>query len=264
MEDFRQGFRGPERPLDLFDFLDDVDTIPTIREIKGRMLALCPVGVGEKVLDVGCGLGHEAVRLADRVGPGGVVAGVDIAEEFVAEARRRAGDENRNLNFTVGSVMALPFPDDLFDVCRAERVLIHLDDPSEALREMVRVVRPGGRVTAFDFDMGAYVIDSDDQAMTRRVEKILVEHWPIANLGRQLPFLFRHAGLVELAFEPRIHLPPFHIFSRITYSTLKAATTQGKLTEQELGAWWSAIETAARSGQFLHSELGFIVAGRKL
>lgn len=263
MEDFRQGFRGPERPLDLFEFLDEVDTIPTIREIKGRMLELCPIGVGEKVLDVGCGLGHEAIRLAGLVGPAGVVEGVDVAEEFISEARRRAGGESRNVNFRVGSVMALPFPDDFFDVCRAERVLIHLDDPSAALSEMARVVRSGGRVTAFDFDMGAYVIDSDDQAMTRRVEKILVEHWPVANLGRQLPFLFRHAGLVELAFEPRVHLPPFHTFSRITYPTLKAAATRGKLTEPELDAWWSGIEAAAESGQFLHSELGFIVSGRK-
>ena len=263
MEDFQESFRGHERPADLFKFLDDVDAIPTIQKIKGRMLDLCPIGPGDRVLDVGCGLGHEAIRLGNRVGQSGSVEGVDIAEAFITESRRRALDENCEVKFKIGSVLELPFPDSVFDVCRAERVLIHLEDPGSALSEMVRVVRPGGRITAFDFDMGAYVIDSDDQPMTRRIEKVVIEHWPNGYLARQLPHMFRQAGLVELVFEPQIHLPPFHTFSRITYSTLKAATKSGKLTERELDQWWAGIESAAASGEFFHSELGFIVSGRK-
>ena len=54
------------------------------------MLDLCPVGAGARVLDVGCGLGHELMRLAPQVGRGGRIVGVDASPSMVAEARRRA------------------------------------------------------------------------------------------------------------------------------------------------------------------------------
>lgn len=111
-----------------------------------------------RVLDVGCGPGTITAGLAGRV-PRGHVTGIDPSPEVIElarearEAREAAGDR-ANLDFTVGDVYALDYPDASFDVVFAHQVLQHLADPAGALREMRRVTRPGGLVAARDGDYG--------------------------------------------------------------------------------------------------------------
>lgn len=92
-ESLHRGFQTTDPSADTeatFRWLDRADAHPLVREFKGRMLDLCPVGAGARVLDVGCGLGHELMRLAPQVGRGGRIVGVDASPSMVAEARRRA------------------------------------------------------------------------------------------------------------------------------------------------------------------------------
>lgn len=108
---------------------------------------------GSRVLDVGCGPGTITAEMADRVGPGGSVLGMDAAADVVglaSDAHVRA-----NLSFTTGDVYAIDAADDSFDVVHAHQVLQHLADPVAALREMRRVCRPGGIVAARDSDYPA-------------------------------------------------------------------------------------------------------------
>ncbi len=108
---------------------------------------------GCRVLDVGCGPGTITAEMADRVGPGGAVLGMDAAADVVSlasDAHVRA-----NLSFTTGDVYAIDVADDSFDVVHAHQVLQHLADPVAALREMRRVCRPGGIVAARDSDYPA-------------------------------------------------------------------------------------------------------------
>lgn len=108
------------------------------------MLDLCPVHAEDQVLDVGCGLGHEARRLAERVGLQGRVVGVDQISAMIAEARRRVNDQNIPVAYEVGDAYQLAFLDNTFSLCRTERVLRYLRNPEVALQEMARVVQPGG------------------------------------------------------------------------------------------------------------------------
>ncbi len=120
---------------------------------------------GASVLDVGSGPGTITVDLARLVAPGTVTA-LETSEETLSlvrsEAQRQGCD---TLAFVVGDVHRLDFDDDTFDVVHAHQVLQHVPDPALALREMVRVCRPGGVVAARDADYAAFTWFPADPAL---------------------------------------------------------------------------------------------------
>ena len=145
MSNLQQGFQGAgEQVAPLIRWLKPADVQPSIQKIKRQMFALGPVGTGDRVLDVGCGIGLEAARLAKRVGPTGRVVGIDNCVQMIAEARRRALEASLQVEYAVIDARRLVFPDGAFDLCRIERVLRYVERPGLALGEMARVVRPGG------------------------------------------------------------------------------------------------------------------------
>lgn len=111
---------------------------------------------GMRVLDLGCGPGTITLDLAEIVGPEGGVVGVDAVEVPLAAARTIAAARGDTTTvFEVADAYTLPFEDDSFDVGHAHQVLQHLADPVAALRELARVVRPGGLVAVRDADYGS-------------------------------------------------------------------------------------------------------------
>lgn len=110
---------------------------------------------GTSVIDVGCGPGTITVDIAQRVAPARVV-GLDASPEVIDRATRHAlGAGVDNVAFVVADAYALDFADDSFDVAHAHQTLQHVGNPVAVLREMSRVVTPGGIVAARDSDYGA-------------------------------------------------------------------------------------------------------------
>lgn len=104
------------------------------------------------ILDVGCGVGHWHRALAQVLPSSTEITGLDPEPKWVQGAQeraRRAGLGSR-CRFVQGDAMALPFADGSFDLTTCQTVLIHLADPKGALREMMRVTRPGGLVLAVE------------------------------------------------------------------------------------------------------------------
>ncbi len=111
---------------------------------------------GQHLLDVGCGPGTITADLAELVAPGKVVA-LDSDAGVLARAEALASERGlTNVEFLVGDVHALAFPEGYFDVVHAHQVLQHVGDPVGALREMRRVCRPEGWVAARDSDYAAF------------------------------------------------------------------------------------------------------------
>jgi SAM-dependent methyltransferase len=111
---------------------------------------------GLSVLDVGSGPGTITADLAERVAPGRVTA-LETSERVLQLTRDEVAARGcTTVGFVVGDVLALDFPADCFDVVHAHQVLQHIADPVAALREMVRVCRPGGVVAARDGDYGGF------------------------------------------------------------------------------------------------------------
>lgn len=97
------------------------------------------ITAGQRILDVACGTGIVARTAADRVGPAGIV-GVDLNEAMLTVARRVRGD----IDWRQGDVAALPSPDGAFDAVVCQMALMFFPDRNRALREMTRVLTPGG------------------------------------------------------------------------------------------------------------------------
>jgi arsenite methyltransferase len=112
---------------------------------------LWPLGVGEDVLDVGCGAGMDTLIAAQMVAPSGSVTGIDMTPEMVAKARRSAAEMALDtVTIVEGSAEQLPFADTSFDVVISNGVIDLIPDKDAVFAEIVRVLRPGGRIQLAD------------------------------------------------------------------------------------------------------------------
>lgn len=106
--------------------------------------------------------------IADLTGPTRLAAGVDISSVLIAVAQHRAANRP-GLEFRIGEACAIPYRNGFFDVARSERVFLYLPDRLAAIREMKRVVKPGGLVCLIDTDVDSTAIYSTKPALTRDV-----------------------------------------------------------------------------------------------
>jgi ubiquinone/menaquinone biosynthesis C-methylase UbiE len=114
---------------------------------QAAVLKLAAPAVDERVLDVACGTGLVTFDAAWEIGRGGSALGVDISGQMVEAARRRAEDRHApNVDFARMDAEALDLPDGSFDVALCSLGLMYVPDPDQALREMRRVLKPGGRL----------------------------------------------------------------------------------------------------------------------
>ena len=117
----------------------------------GNLFTLGPIYEGEAVLDVGCGTGVDTIVAANKVGPTGIVTGIDLVPKMLAQARANARMMDlKNVNFLEASAEKLPFPDINFDVVISNGVFNLVIDKPKALVEAFRVLRSGGRFMIAD------------------------------------------------------------------------------------------------------------------
>lgn len=156
---------------------------------------------GMRLLDVGCGPGTITLDLAERVSPGPTI-GVDRDAGIVAEARTLLDSRQvSGVEFRTADAYALEFEDECFDVVHAHQLLQHLTDPVAALREMRRVLRPGGVLAVRDGDYGGFVWAPSDPLLDRWLElyhDVCRHNGADADAGRHLLGWARAAGFTEI------------------------------------------------------------------
>ena len=141
-----------DRIAGVYDLLNSVMTAGLHHRWRERAATEARVGPGSRVLDVATGTGDLALELAGRVVPGGEVIGSDFAEGMLDRARAKADALAAPVRprFEWGDAMALPYEDATFDAATVGFGARNFEDLGRGLREMARVVRPGGRVVVLE------------------------------------------------------------------------------------------------------------------
>ena len=157
--------------------------------------------LGFKILDCGCGPGSITCGLAKAVAPG-PVTGIDVEITQTREVLSGCNSAGvTNLEFVQGNVYDLPFPDESFDGVFAHALLQHLQDPVRALKEMRRVLKPGGIVGVRDDDRGSLIIAPYDARVIRLIdllEKLVLHGGGDARIGRRHREVLRKAGFEKI------------------------------------------------------------------
>ena len=251
-------------PDEFIRFLDMASDIDWVKAGKQKSFALLKLKPGQRILEVGCGTGEDACTLAEQVQPGGEVVAIDKSQEMITEARKRAQRESLNIDFRVGDVTSLDFDSNSFDRCHIERALIHIPDPKKAIQEMIRVLRSGGLIVAFEGDLDTNVLDSSEPELTRKILRFWCDSFQSPHVGRRLPAMYKKAGLIEICVQPHTFIFDFNLTEQVLISgTLERAIKADVVTSNEADGWLSDLKQARDSGTFFFAGTGFIVSGRK-
>ena len=134
-----------------YDAANQVLSLGAHRRWRRAAVRLCGAARGQRALDCATGTGDLALELKRAVGAEGRVVGTDFCGEMLARAPGKARRAGLEVWFQIADALALPFAPASFDLATIAFGIRNVDDPVRCLREMARVVRPGGRVAVLEF-----------------------------------------------------------------------------------------------------------------
>ena len=134
-----------------YDVMNDLMSMGLHRAWKAWTIAVSGAREGHQVLDIAGGTGDLSRAFAQRVGPTGTVVHTDINEAMLRTGRDRLLDEGRVLPTVICDAERLPFPDQRFDIVSVAFGLRNMTHKDQALAEMCRVLKPGGRLLVLEF-----------------------------------------------------------------------------------------------------------------
>jgi ubiquinone/menaquinone biosynthesis C-methylase UbiE len=194
-----------------------MDKQEAIRDLRAETAKRLRLERGQKVLDLGCGIGGATFPLAEITGrPGGLAAGVDISSAMIEVATRRANG-GVGMEFRVGEACTIPYADEFFDAARCERAFLYLPDRLSAIHEMKRAVKRGGRISMIDTELESTAVHSTKLGLTRKMTSIVAATMPNPNSARDLPALAKQAGLEDVKTETFAIATKYEFFLKVRW-----------------------------------------------
>lgn len=239
---------------DITPVLTILDRLPNgFREARRAMLGHLGLHATSHVLEAGSGPGTALADLLEWVGPGGRITGLDPTRALVGLAVERAREAGAGqARYDVGDIRQIGQPDDSFDAAFCDKILVHVAPVSQAIGELVRVTRHGGRVGAVEWYSQGMTIAAD-YVLTRR---IMDGSAPAGALNPMAPLeleaLFADAGLQSVASgsvvaESRQFLPSLKMMLQ---RRVQQAVELGAISAETGAEWLQELELRAAQGRF--------------
>lgn len=218
-------------------------------------LDVARISEAKEVLDIGCGTGVVARRIAGRKDFSGRVTGIDLSSQLIAKACELAATEgiSHKTTFEVGDIRNFAFEKSQFDVTVMHTLVSHLDDPDAALNEAARATRPGGAIVVFDGDYASSTLETADAKRAAEIDNAMIEATVTQpRVMRRLPRMAGAAGLsVEKCFSyliAEVGKPDF--FAGLVDTIGPMLLSSGVSTEDEAAVISADLKTAVAEGTF--------------
>jgi ubiquinone/menaquinone biosynthesis C-methylase UbiE len=268
MDYLSSGFSQVDRSQDPGIFITCLQTLcslPYFRDYKKKSFKLLNLGVSSKILEVGCGLGQDAIAIARMLGEEGNVIAIDSSRKMIKSACKDPMKID-SVQLCLSDACNLPFRDGSFDGARADRVLQHISEPRRAFAEMVRTVRVKGRLVVYEPDWGTFIISPGQKEICRTMTQLFGDTFPSGWIGRQLPGYFREEGLERIQIKAETFSTDdlnlaISVFDLV--NTAQRAERMGYVSESQVNIWLEDLRRANRQGRFFCSYTGFLVSGEK-
>jgi ubiquinone/menaquinone biosynthesis C-methylase UbiE len=240
-------------PREFIRYLERVSEHSDVRRLNRSRLEAAHIQAGDIVLDIGCGIGIDALMLAEAVGPSGQVHALDRSRAMVETTARRFAEQGLKIVCQEADAAALPYPDKTFDLVWLDRVLMHVPSPQDVLLEIRRVLKDGGQAVVSEPDSDALMIsDAGDVDLARRLEQRWSGGIKNPRMGRALEGQARAAGFNQIHTERTlITSADFDLASSAMRwpTLLKSLVSDGEVSESRADAWLQAVAAEANAGQ---------------
>lgn len=236
--------------------------------LRRRRLVRAALGAkaGERILDVGCGPGFYLAELLEEVGPEGSLMGLDQSPQMLALAARRC-EGHPNVAVRQADASSLPIDDASFDAALSVQVLEFVPDVNQALAELHRALRVGGRLVVWDVDWTTLSWHSANSGRMERVLRAWDTHLTHPALPRTLAARLRHTGFDQIDIEG-------HVFSSTSLSpdtyigSLFPLIQQYVAAREEIGpdeanAWGAEQRELDRRGEFFFACIQFCFTAKR-
>jgi ubiquinone/menaquinone biosynthesis C-methylase UbiE len=232
------------------------DTDPTFSGWINTYLAKLPLDRAERVLDVGCGTGVVARRIAMREEFSGEVIGLDQGTSLIEAAReiaKRKVTGVNNLRFEVGDCHSLAYNDNTFNIVVAHTLVSHVTDVERTVQELVRVAKPGGVIAIFDGDYASWTFAYPEPRLARKMEQALLAA-TFANFDtmRFMPVWLKKAGaeIIETLVMPYAEVGQAKYWKSLVETYGARIAPLGLLSQAEVDKWMNWMKQASDEGTF--------------
>jgi ubiquinone/menaquinone biosynthesis C-methylase UbiE len=246
--------------------LTTLNSLPYFQDYKRKSFDLMNAREGCRALEVGCGLGFDAIALARIVGGTGRVVAVDSSQTMLEAAWSRAKNLGLSIDFVQGDAGHLDLADESFDCARVDRTLQHILDPKKVLAEMARVTKSGGRIVAYEPDWGTFTIGSRDRQVTRKITDFWCDTFKSGWIGRYLYGHFLAIGLERvLVYPSTLVITDLDMAEKVfdLFKNAEKAMNLGLVSSCEVNAWQKELKEDSLLGRFFCSYTGFMVCASK-
>ncbi|MDQ1282394.1 MAG: methyltransferase 11 protein [Euryarchaeota archaeon] len=269
MDHLSSGFSDVDHSSDPSFFascLATLNFLPYFQDYKGKSFELMDAREGSKLLEVGSGLGFDAISLSRIVGQSGRVVAMDSSRAMLKAAQERVKDTGLAIEFVLGDARQMGFHDGCFDGSRIDRTLQHTRQPDKVLAEMVRVTRKGGSIVAYEPDWGTFTIGSRDRRITRKLVDNWCDNFRNGWIGRYLYEHFRSLDLADIQMIPSTLMVTDLGLAETIFDLSRNANRAvdlGSVSMSEAKGWLDELREDDIRGAFFCTYTGFMATGRK-